>query len=109
MLRDKHSKQAELLETMSEIVSTKGQYANYRKTLKSSNAPLIPFLGVYLTDLTFIDLGNLDYLPESNFINFEKRRKVASIISDIQSHQRKSFPIVEVGVVYVVASMFHPQ
>ena len=58
--------------------------------------PAIPFLGVYLTDLTFIELGNPDYLPESSFINFDKRRKVFQVIKDIQKFQVTPFELIPV-------------
>lgn len=58
--------------------------------------PAIPFLGVYLTDLTFLDLGNPDFLPESHFINFDKRRKVFQLIREIQKYQNTMFPFVPV-------------
>ncbi|KAJ2157950.1 Ras guanine nucleotide exchange factor bud5 [Coemansia sp. RSA 552] len=36
-------------------------YTNYRTLLRNSNPPLLPFLGLYLTDLTFLDDGNPTY------------------------------------------------
>ncbi len=54
-----------------------------------------PFLGVYLTDLTFLDLGNPDYLPESHYINMEKRRKVHAVIKEIQMYQMHPFTFEE--------------
>ncbi|KAJ2406124.1 Ras guanine nucleotide exchange factor bud5 [Coemansia sp. RSA 2526] len=36
-------------------------YANYRNMLRRSQPPLLPFLGLYLTDLTFLDDGNPTY------------------------------------------------
>jgi son of sevenless-like protein len=44
-----------------------------------------------LTDLTFIELGNPDYLPETHFINIEKRRKVHGVIRDIQDYQLQKY------------------
>ncbi|KAJ3283247.1 cell division cycle- protein, partial [Blyttiomyces sp. JEL0837] len=74
-------------EKLADIVSAKGQYASYRRELKDLKLPAIPFLGVYLTDITFIELGNPDFLPESRLINFDKRRKVSSVIKEIQRYQ----------------------
>ncbi|KAJ2409211.1 hypothetical protein GGI10_004725 [Coemansia sp. RSA 2530] len=36
-------------------------YANYRAILRRSQPPLLPFLGLYLTDLTFLEEGNPTY------------------------------------------------
>lgn len=44
------------------------------------------FLGVYLTDLTFIEDG-IPSLTPSELINFNKRAKTAGVIRDIQQYQ----------------------
>lgn len=63
-------------------------FSAYRELLHSINPPLVPFLGVYLTDLTFIDDGNPDQLKDSpNLINFSKRAKTADVVRDIQQYQ----------------------
>ena len=82
---------------MQELVSPKFQYANYRKCLKDLPVPAIPFLGVYLTDLTFLDLGNSDFLPDTSFINFEKRRKVFNLIREIQRYQQTQYALQPVS------------
>lgn len=43
-------------------------------------------LGVYLTDLTFIEDG-IPSLTPSELINFNKRAKTAEVIRDIQQYQ----------------------
>ncbi|KAI9190231.1 hypothetical protein H9P43_001664 [Blastocladiella emersonii ATCC 22665] len=84
----KHPKSSEAFTKLSDVVSTSGQYLNYRRMIKAVHPPCIPFLGVFITDLTFIEDGNPDYLPENHLINFEKRRKVAAIIEEITRWQR---------------------
>jgi hypothetical protein len=79
-----------------DTVSPKFQYANYRKCLKELVPPAIPFLGVYLTDLTFLELGNPDFLPDSHFINYEKRRKVYQLIKEIQKYQHSPFTLTAI-------------
>jgi hypothetical protein len=76
-------------EKLSAIVSAKGQYANYRRELKDIRLPAIPFLGVYLTDLTFVELANPDFINSTprRLINFDKRRKVGAIVKEIQHYQ----------------------
>src|SRR6266542_1349022 len=45
-------------------------------------------LGVYLTDLTFIEDGNPNTLKKSRqLINFSKRMKTAEVIREIQQYQ----------------------
>lgn len=47
-------------------------------------------LGVYLTDLTFIEDGNPDYL-EGGLVNWVKRRRLANVIKSIQQYQFKPY------------------
>jgi son of sevenless-like protein len=45
-------------------------------------------VGVYLTDLTFLEDGNPNTLNNrQELINFDKRRKVAAVIKEIQQYQ----------------------
>ncbi|KAJ1338899.1 hypothetical protein BSLG_006536 [Batrachochytrium salamandrivorans] len=93
VLEDKHAKIFEGYKDMADLVSPKFQYANYRRALKEMQPPAIPFLGVYLTDLTFIELGNPDFLPDSHFVNFDKRRKVYTLIKEIQRYAQVPFSL----------------
>ncbi|KAL5037234.1 hypothetical protein RTP6_004701 [Batrachochytrium dendrobatidis] len=93
VLEDKYLKMAETYKEIADLVSPKFQYANYRKALKEMQPPAIPFLGVYLTDLTFLELGNPDFLPDTHFVNFDKRRKVYNLIKDIQRYAQVPFAL----------------
>ena len=97
---DKYPKLADAYIYAAEVVSPKGQYAEYRQTLKEisqkADKTLLPFLGVYLTDLTFIELGNPDFLPNSHCINLEKRRKVYAVVKDIKSYQIRPYHLTPI-------------
>lgn len=65
-------------------------FAEYRRRLKNAVAPCLPFLGVYLTDMTFIDDGNSNYRTSPNgcqLINFDKYIKTTRILNEIDQFQ----------------------
>eukprot|EP01113_Clastostelium_recurvatum_P037509 TRINITY_DN5493_c1_g1_i4.p1 TRINITY_DN5493_c1_g1~~TRINITY_DN5493_c1_g1_i4.p1 ORF type:complete len:1171 (+),score=322.57 TRINITY_DN5493_c1_g1_i4:927-4439(+) len=73
-------------ERMLEKTAPNSSYAVIRSLLHNSNPPLIPYLGVYMTDLTFIEEGNPDKL-ENGWVNYSKCRMVADVIQEIQQYQ----------------------
>jgi len=50
---------------------SRGNFSEYRKALQESQAPCLPYFGVFLTDITFTEDGNPDYLAGGK-INFIK-------------------------------------
>lgn len=59
---------------------------------------MVPYLGVYLTDLTFIEDGNSDMLPapQNNYINFDKRKKISKSITEIKMYQQIPYFLMDV-------------
>lgn len=81
-----------LLDVLNQAVSHQRNYAEYRATLRSAHTPCIPFLGVYLTDMTFCHEGNPTHrsspdLPGVKLINFDKYQKMTKIMSEIERFQ----------------------
>ncbi|CAO3643983.1 unnamed protein product [Cunninghamella echinulata] len=84
------SKYKTMLEPIYSSTDSSRNFAEYRTRLKSSVAPCLPFLGVYLTDMTFIDDGNNDfrYTPSKKpLINFDKYIKTTKILNAIHEFQ----------------------
>ncbi|KAL1915665.1 uncharacterized protein VTP21DRAFT_6424 [Calcarisporiella thermophila] len=76
------------LQMLKRRMNSAKNFAEYRELLRVSEPPCVPFLGVYLTDLTFISDGNPDMLARSSdMINFAKRSKTAEVIREIQRYQ----------------------
>lgn len=44
-----------IFETLSALMAPKGNFKVYREELHTKDPPCVPFLGRYLTDLTFIE------------------------------------------------------
>ena len=60
---------------MQSIVSADGRFRNLRDSLHRCDPPCIPYLGMYLTDLSFIEEGTPDF-TEDGLLNFSKMRMV---------------------------------
>jgi len=76
----------ETLEKFEKLMKSEGNYKAYRETLQNVNPPAIPYIGVFLQDLTFIEDGNPDRIRD-NLINFSKRRLLYSVISKMLLYQ----------------------
>ncbi|EEB93414.1 hypothetical protein MPER_07931 [Moniliophthora perniciosa FA553] len=73
-------------------------FNKYRSMLNSVVPPCVPFIGVFLSTLQFIQDGNPDNLP-GNLINFKKRQKASEVINDIKRWQAHSFNYQNVPVI----------
>eukprot|EP00004_Rigifila_ramosa_P014937 TRINITY_DN343_c0_g1_i1.p1 TRINITY_DN343_c0_g1~~TRINITY_DN343_c0_g1_i1.p1 ORF type:complete len:1009 (-),score=276.87 TRINITY_DN343_c0_g1_i1:65-2644(-) len=108
-----HTKQAlpkDLLaaqEELEELMKPDGSYKNYRHCIHTINPPCVPFLGVYLRDLVFIEDGNPDF-TETGLINFTKRRATHEVIMELQQYQQQiyKFPQVEPLFTYMATLPF---
>ncbi|KAK4511254.1 uncharacterized protein ATC70_012469 [Mucor velutinosus] len=74
------------------LMGASRNFNQYRALIHSVNPPCIPFLGIYLQDLTFIEDGNPNFLKTSkDLINFAKRAKTAEVIREIQQYQTMGY------------------
>ncbi|KAH6564709.1 hypothetical protein BASA62_007757 [Batrachochytrium salamandrivorans] len=91
------SRQISTYESLRDIMSPHRNFSNYRNALHSVNPPAVPFVGCYLTDLTFIADGNPDTLKgRDNIINFAKMSKTAETLRDIQQFQHIKYALHKV-------------
>ncbi|KAK8046427.1 RasGEF domain-containing protein [Apiospora saccharicola] len=96
-----------VLETMRKLMASTKNFGEYRETLHAANPPCIPFFGVYLTDLTFIEDGIPSIIKKTNLINFSKRAKTAEVIRDIQQYQNAPYSLQPVPELqdYILSNM----
>jgi len=88
------TKYRETMDTLRHLTDVARNHAVYRAELRQRVPPCLPFMGLYLTDLTFVDEGNLDTRPVPDapegsppLINFNKHIQTAKIIADVQRFQ----------------------
>ncbi|KAI9265431.1 ras guanine nucleotide exchange factor domain-containing protein [Helicostylum pulchrum] len=90
------------------LMGANRNFNQYRALIHSVNPPCIPFLGIYLQDLTFIEDGNPNFLKTSkDLINFAKRAKTAEVIREMQQYQTMGyqFRMVDEIQVFIMDSL----
>lgn len=94
------SRHLKILDELMRLTSRELNYKNLRSKVHGANPPLVPFPGVYLGDLVFLDTGNSMVLNgDKNMINFQKFQKLASYILELQVYQQTPYnfaPVPEI-------------
>ncbi|KAJ5070369.1 guanine nucleotide exchange factor [Anaeramoeba ignava] len=78
-----------VFETMEKLTSSIDSYKQYKNTIKKTDPPCIPYLGLYLTDITFISDGKPNNI--NGLIHFAKRKALYNIVLEIQKFQKSTF------------------
>ena len=91
--RDMLSKGArESMQALEDLMSPMQSYRNYRDALMKAAPPCIPYLGVHLQDLIFIDEGNPDLIDD--LYNVEKKILFWKSVTQIDYFQNISFRLL---------------
>lgn len=85
------SKELKQLEDLRTLMSPNQNSKAIRDLMGTIAPPCIPYIGLFLTDLTFIEDGNQDFLTEHNLINWDKRRKVSAVILQVRQFQQLAY------------------
>ncbi|XP_029481548.2 ral guanine nucleotide dissociation stimulator-like 1 isoform X5 [Oncorhynchus nerka] len=82
--KDNYSQSRELLkeEGTSKFANLDGKMNN-RRQIGSSAQGTVPYLGIFLTDLTMLDTAVKDRL-ENGYVNFDKRRREFEVLAQIR-------------------------
>jgi len=75
-----------------ELMSSNSNWSNYRNVLCKASPPLLPYLGLFLDDLTFLEDG--DFVGVHNLINFKKWSTNSCIFQNIQKFQSSVYHLV---------------
>jgi hypothetical protein len=85
-LKEVPRKRMTQLEELEAVMRPTSNFRAYREALLLSRPPCVPYMGVFLTDLTFIEDGNPDFISPS-VVNFRKRRLLADVLQLVQRLQ----------------------
>lgn len=66
------------IDQLQSLVSTDSRFRNMRDAINRCDPPSIPYVGMYLTDLSFIEEGTPNYSPDG-LLNFSKMRMVSRL------------------------------
>jgi son of sevenless-like protein len=82
-------KTAEMWEDLVSLASPQANFGRYRDIVRSLSPPAVPYVGVYLADLLFIQEGNPNKLVADGeeLVNFVKHRMLADVLSDCRKFQ----------------------
>ena len=81
-----------LFEEITNLMSPAQSYKEYRHHIESLKRPCVPYIGVYLSDITFIEEGNTDLIeyPDDasglTLVHFEKFRLISRVIYDMRRY-----------------------
>ncbi|XP_025112500.1 rap guanine nucleotide exchange factor 1-like isoform X4 [Pomacea canaliculata] len=80
----------EALQEFCQLIDSSSSFRAYRQALAETEPPCIPYLGLILQDLTFINLGNQDALPDGS-INFAKRWQQFHILDSMRRFKTSNY------------------
>ncbi|NP_001085772.1 Rap guanine nucleotide exchange factor 1 S homeolog [Xenopus laevis] len=73
------------------LIDSSSSFRAYRAALSEVEPPCIPYLGLILQDLTFVHLGNPDYIDGK--VNFSKRWQQFNILDSMRRFQQVHYEI----------------
>uniref|UniRef100_F1KRH4 Rap guanine nucleotide exchange factor 1 n=1 Tax=Ascaris suum TaxID=6253 RepID=F1KRH4_ASCSU len=89
----------EMLKEHSAIMDSSHSFKNYRTLLAESRPPCLPYIGLVLQDLTFVNVGNSDYLSpdhcqgKTNLLNYGKRWQQFAILDSVRRFKSWNYSI----------------
>lgn len=92
------SKCQKLFVELQTVMSREKGFMEYRKRLHETNAPCVPYIGLYFTHIIFTE-ECYPSMINGNLINFLKKRKLNDIIQEIMMYQCTPYYFSRVEVI----------
>lgn len=85
-------KRIQISGALNKLGDNTGNYRSYRSLLlQKAGSRVIPYLGLMLSDLTFTEEGNPNFLNDSDLINFTKFRIIHKVLDEVATYQSHSY------------------
>ena len=82
-------KKHQLIAQVKALFDSSSNYKVFRCLYQGCHSPCVPFIGIFLTDLTFTEEGNKDFTK--GLVNFHKMMLLSDIISITLAHQSSPY------------------
>ena len=91
--RELNPRVVKIHEAFCEMMRSAGSFKTYRDTVRSTDEAAVPFLGITLSDLTFMEDGNPDFTE--GMINWQKRTVMSKILTELTEQQQRCYYEIE--------------
>jgi len=88
----------QVLKSFQQIVSKEGHYRIYKSKQETTLPPCVPYLDVFLEELSFLDSQNPD-VGKGGIINFSKHRKMSRVIRHLVQYQDTPFEMQPLEII----------
>ncbi|PRP76499.1 hypothetical protein PROFUN_15151 [Planoprotostelium fungivorum] len=78
---------------LNQLMESRSNYRDYRLHMRDRKLPVVPYLGVILRDVLFIEEGNKNYVGDSKegIFNFEKIQLLGEVLSNVRRQQEVGY------------------
>jgi len=91
------AKKREGFKEIAELMAATHNFKTYREMVRQTTPPMIPFQGVYLSDLTFLE--EAPDILENGMVNFRKMSLIGEVLNEIERFQKFRYKLNEVACI----------
>eukprot|EP00042_Codosiga_hollandica_P050878 m.617248 g.617248 ORF g.617248 m.617248 type:complete len:217 (-) comp58176_c0_seq11:69-719(-) len=88
-----YQEQRESFKRLQKLMDMQANFKDYRALLASAATPAVPYVGIFLRDLTFIRDSGPDFIT-LGLMNVAKASKITEQLLSIESFQRGKYPLL---------------
>jgi son of sevenless-like protein len=82
------------------LFSTSGNFKTYRATIAACTPPALPYVGLSLQDLTFLETNkDTKVVATMTMVNLEKWERISAVLFELNRFQSVPFPLRSMPVV----------